>query len=237
MTGNPQNLIIGRASGIPYTVFLQHLAPVAMIGLMICWLVIIVAFRDEFRGQLPALDLTTPSAYSPLFNRTLLLIVGLLIAFLSGVSIVLSACVVAGLLLVSRIHPHKLLDLDWELLAFFAGLFVITGAVEATGLSHAFLDLTEPLINNSVLGLSLVTALLSNLVSNVPAVLLMQSTVSSFQDPQRAWLVLAMASTLAGNFTLLGSAATLIVAELAREKGVTVSFMAYLWFKLTVYES
>jgi len=234
LTGNPQNLIIGQASDIPYLVFLQTLAPIAIIGLFICWLVIVLTFRDEFRGQLPPLDLATPSPYVPLFSRTLLLIIGLLMAFLSGVSIVLSACVVVALLLVSRIHPRKLLDLDWELLAFFAGLFVITGAVEATGLSRAFLDLTQPLINNSVVGLSLVTAVLSNLVSNVPAVLLMQSTVSTFEDTQRAWLVLAMASTLAGNFTLLGSAATLIVAELARERGVALQFVAYLWLGIPI---
>jgi Na+/H+ antiporter NhaD/arsenite permease-like protein len=73
-----------------------------------------------------------------------------------------------------------------------------------------------------------VTALLSNLVSNVPAVLLFRPEMAAFPNPQQAWLTLAMASTLAGNLTLLGSAATLIVAEIAKGRGVTLGFWAFL---------
>jgi Na+/H+ antiporter NhaD/arsenite permease-like protein len=76
--------------------------------------------------------------------------------------------------------------------------------------------------------LAIVTAALSNLVSNVPAVLLFRSVVPQLADPNRAWLALAMASTLAGNLTLLGSVANLIVAEIARAQGVKVSFREYL---------
>lgn len=151
-----------------------------------------------------------------------------MIAFLLGSPIVTSACVAAALLLLSRIHPRKLLALDWNLLAFFAGLFAITKAIETTGLSEQFLALTSPLLSTAVPGLSLMTAVLSNLVSNVPAVLLLQTTIIRFPDSQQAWLTLAMASTLAGNFTLLGSAATLIVAELAKQQGVHLSFTSYL---------
>ena len=72
-----------------------------------------------------------------------------------------------------------------------------------------------------------VTAVLSNVISNVPAVLLLKSFVPNLQDPQRAWLVVAMASTLAGNFTLVGSIANLIVAQRAKARGVEFSFWAY----------
>ena len=75
--------------------------------------------------------------------------------------------------------------------------------------------------------LSLVTAALSNLVSNVPAVLMLKSFVANLPDPHRAWLVVAMASTLAGNFTLVGSVANLIVAQRAQGAGVTIGFWAY----------
>lgn len=73
-----------------------------------------------------------------------------------------------------------------------------------------------------------VAAMLSQIVSNVPAVLLLEPAVTTLADPERAWLVLAMATTLAGNLTLLGSVANLIVAESARRSGVQLSFLEYL---------
>jgi Na+/H+ antiporter NhaD/arsenite permease-like protein len=75
--------------------------------------------------------------------------------------------------------------------------------------------------------LSIVTAVLSNLVSNVPAVLVLRPIVASLHDPQKVWLTIAMASTLAGNFTLLGSVANLIVAQSAQGRGVAITFWDY----------
>ena len=69
--------------------------------------------------------------------------------------------------------------------------------------------------------------MLSNVVSNVPAALLLKSFVPNLQDPQRAWLVVAMAATLAGNFTLVGSVANLIVAQRAKARGVEFNFWTY----------
>ncbi len=139
-----------------------------------------------------------------------------------------TACVAAGLLLMSRLRPQKLLMLDWDLLAFFAGLFVVTGAIEAIGLSAQLFGAFEAVLKSGIPAFTLVTGVLSNLVSNVPAVLLLRPEIPSFADPQQAWLVLAMSSTLSGNLTLLGSAATLIVAEVAKGQGVTLGFGAYL---------
>jgi Na+/H+ antiporter NhaD/arsenite permease-like protein len=151
-----------------------------------------------------------------------------MIAFLAGLPIVSSACVAAGLLLVSRLRPSKLLAIDWELLAFFGGLFIVTGAIEVTGLSKQLFQAASPLIHGGVPALSLTTGVLSNVVSNVPAVLLLRPEIGTLPNAQQAWLTLAMSSTLAGNFTLLGSAATLIVAEVAAGRGVNLSFSAYL---------
>jgi Na+/H+ antiporter NhaD/arsenite permease-like protein len=228
ITGNPQNLIIGQASGISYLVFLGYLGPVALVGLVICWLVIMGLFRTEYQGALPEVMMPPARPFTPLLNRSMLVVVGLVGAFLLGVPVVTATCAAAGLLLVSRLRPGKLLALDWELLAFFAGLFAITGAIQATGLSERFFEASAPLLQGDVPGLSLTTAVLSNLVSNVPAVLLLQTTIPALENPEQAWLTLAMASTLAGNFTLLGSAATLIVAELASQQGVQLRFSTFL---------
>ncbi|MBZ0303037.1 MAG: anion transporter [Anaerolineae bacterium] len=228
ITGNPQNMIIGQASAIPYLTFLVHLGPVAVVGLFICWGVIVRVYPGEFRGRLPEVTLPTPHTFTPLLSRTLWVVAGLMIAFLAGVPIVTAACGAAALLLVSRLNPAKLLDLDWDLLAFFAGLFVITGALTATGLSAQLFERTAPLLRSGIPLFSVVVAVLSNVVSNVPAVLLLRPEIASFANPQQTWLVLAMASTLAGNLTLLGSAATLIVAEVARVHGARLEFAAYL---------
>ncbi len=228
ITGNPQNIIIGQASGISYLNFLLHLGPVALIGMGICWAVVVLVYRKEFSGSLEAVELPPAYSYRPLLIRTSLVVIGLMIAFLAGAPIVTAACIAAGLLLISRLRPTRLLSLEWELLIMFAGLFVVTGAIEATGLSKSLFQFAAPLIHGGVTSLSLSTAVLSNLVSNVPAVLLLRPEIATLPNAQQAWLTLAMASTLAGNFTLLGSAATLIVAEIAASRGVKLSFMAFL---------
>lgn len=228
ITGNPQNLIIGQASGIPYLTFLSYLGPVALIGMVICWGVIVLIYRDEFQHPLTPTAFPPPRTFNPLLWRVGLVFSALIVAFLAGAPIVTAACIAAGFLLISRLRPAKLLDLDWELLAFFAGLFVVTGAIETTGLSKQLFEATAPILRAGVAQFSLAIGVLSNVVSNVPAVLLLRPEIGNFPNPQQAWLTLAMASTLAGNFTLLGSAATLIVAELAKQRGVTLSFGAYL---------
>lgn len=228
ITGNPQNIIIGQASGISYVTFLLYLTPVALLGLIVCWSVVRVIFRAEFCTPLPFMEASPPMIYTPLLRRSILVVLVLMTAFLIGLPIVTSAAVAAGVLLVSRIRPQKLFALDWELLIFFAGLFAVTGAIEIMGLSERFFELLNPVLHSGIPGFTTATVLLSNLVSNVPAVLLMRGEIASFSDPQRMWLVLAMASTLAGNLTLVGSAANLIVAEIADRRGVSLDFMTYL---------
>lgn len=228
ITGNPQNVIIGQASGISYLDFAAALTPVAAVGLIITWAVIIMLFRAEFHGTLAAAQLPPPRQYTPLLNRVLAIVVLLFVLFLIGVSVVTAACAAAGALLISRLRPAKLLALDWELLAFFAGLFVITGAIESAGLSEVIFGVLRPFVEGGTISLMLTTGVLSNLVSNVPAVLLMRPEIAVLPDARHAWLTLAMASTLAGNLTLLGSAATLIVAEVARGMREQLGFMSFL---------
>lgn len=237
ITGNPQNLIIGQASRIPFLTFLLHLGPLALAGLAICWGVIVLVYRREFTAAaltLPPEDAPdvndghSAGIYMPLLRRTMIVVLGLMIAFLAGLPIVSSACIAAGLLLVSRLRPNKLLAIDWELLAFFGGMFIITGAIEATGLSEQLFQAVAPLIQGGVAPLSLTTGALSNIVSNVPAVLLLRPEIGSLPNAQQAWLTLAMSSTLSGNLTLLGSAATLIVAEIAARHGVRIGFVEFL---------
>ncbi|NLF38470.1 anion transporter [bacterium] len=231
ITGNPQNIIIGIASGIPYVTFTAYQLPVAAIGLAVAWAVIVLVYRQEFvRGRFEARARVDVDIYAPLLRKSLIAAALMLAALVAGAPIPLAAFGAASLLLVTRrLKPERVFaEIDWSLLVFFTGLFVVTHAIETTGLTDKLFSFVQPLTHGGVASLSIVAVVLSNLVSNVPAVLLFKPLVPQLGDPQRVWLVLAMATTFAGNLTLLGSVANLIVAESARARGVHLSFLEYL---------
>jgi len=127
------------------------------------------------------------------------------------------------------VKPVKVYALiDWPLLVMFTGLFVVVAALEQAVLGPRAIAAISGLDLSSVPVLALVTAVLSQLVSNVPAVLVLRPFVAPLADPGHAWLVVAMASTLAGNLTIVGSVANLIVVEQARKAGIAISFRRYL---------
>ena len=235
--GNPQNMIVGTASGIPFTRFTAMLAPPALLGCVVVWAILAFVYRRELesptgvRRPAPApLHVDGSREHRDLLRKSLAATAVLLVALVAGAPVPLAALLAASLLLVTRrTAPERVFaEIDWGLLVFFAGLFVVSDAIDqglgAAGLRGGI----ESWVGAGVVGLSAVTALLSNLVSNVPAVLLLRGPVAGLADPERGYLVLAMASTLAGNLTLLGSVANLIVAEIARRDGVELSFVEYL---------
>ena len=115
--------------------------------------------------------------------------------------------------------------IDWSLLVMIVGLFVVIGGLEKAVITpHVSSTIGRQHLDNMVI-LASVTAVLSNVVSNVPAVLLLKSLIPSLQDPPRVWLVVAIAATLAGNFTLVGS--VVIVAQRAKSRGVELDFWTY----------
>jgi Na+/H+ antiporter NhaD/arsenite permease-like protein len=230
LTGNPQNMLVGSFSGISYRAFLLREAPVAVIGLGLVFLVIWLVYRRQLPDELPAANLEDRFAvHYPLMIKTIAAVSVMLVAFVAGVPIALVAIGGAAYtLLTRRVNPEKVYrEIDWGLLVLFSGLFVVIGAVEQTGLAAEVLGWASAAGLHRPLVLTVVTALLSNLVSNVPAVLLFKSVVPAFGEPVRAWLLLAMASTLAGNLTILGSVANLIVVEQARGAGIPVGFLEY----------
>jgi len=237
ITGNPQNIIIGNASKIPYLDFAIALTPTALIGLVICWVIVMLVYRDEFQGgTLTAPDILRTRIYRPLLRKAALVISFMLIAFLIGVPVPLAAFLAAAILLTTRrLRPERVFKIiDWNLLTFFAGLFVVTHALDVQGWTERLFITLRPLAQAGMVPFGIVSVILSNLISNVPAVLLLQGLVPAFADQQRAWLTLAATATLAGNLTLLGSVANLIMAELAARWGVRVTFSAYLKVGLPV---
>lgn len=231
IVGNPQNMVIGIASGIPFATFSRYLAPVALVGLALAWGIIVVVYRAEFSGgAFSTFPQFKKRLYRPLLRKSMLATGLMVVAFLLGFSIPLAALGAATMLLITRrLKPERVFrEIDWALLVFFSGLFVVTGAIEEIGVSRQLFALAQPVAEQSVLSLTLVSVVLSNLISNVPAVLLFRPVVPQFSNPEQTWLTLAMATTLAGNLTLLGSVANLIVAETAKRAGIHLSFGEYL---------
>lgn len=231
LVGNPQNMLIGSASGIPFMTFTARLWPVAAGGLLLAWLVIVWVYRAEFQQE--ALPRELPlllRPFKPLLWKSLFAIGLMVVAFVVNVPVPLAALGAATLLLVTRrIKPERVfVEVDWGLLVFFSGLFILTGAVGLSGWQNELLAVAQWTAVRGSGTLTLVAIALSNLISNVPAVLLFRPLIPNFPNPNQAWLILAMATTLAGNLTLLGSVANLIVAETARRRGVTLSFGEYL---------
>jgi Na+/H+ antiporter NhaD/arsenite permease-like protein len=231
MTGNPQNMLIGAESGISFRAFATALTPVALAGLVIDALVLWLAFRNDLHAPLPTDEPMPPGIppHGPMLVKSIVVAMGMLGAFLAGFAPAMVAASGAAVLLVTRrVSPKKIYaSIDWDLLMLFAGLFVVVGAIERAGIDRRLFGLLAPLGLRTVAGLSATAAILGNAVSNVPAVMLFTKLVPQLPDPHRAWLALAMASTLAGNLTILGSIANLIVVEGARRRGYTVTFWEY----------
>ncbi len=149
--------------------------------------------------------------------------------FFAGLPIALVALVAAGVSILDGVRPDKIYrSIDWPLLVMFAGLFVIVHAFEVNVVRTWGLGRWQALRDSPVVLVSGLSLVLSNLVSNVPAVLLFKPLMEVMSQQELAWLALAMSSTLAGNLTLLGSVANLIVVETARRSGTQLSFLEYL---------
>ncbi|HUI26525.1 MAG TPA: anion transporter [Candidatus Kryptonia bacterium] len=233
IVGNPQNMIIGSLSGISYRAFVAALALPALLGLVTAYGLVALVFRRALRQHAQT---TAPHRSRVRVHRWLAIKNGgitllLLLALIAGLPIATSAATAAAwMLFTRRVKPAKVFALiDWELLVMFTGLFVVVGGIEHAGLSawmHEQLTAAPVLLSDRWFALASVA--LSNLVSNVPAVLLLKQAIPAFADREHAWLVLALSSTLAGNLTIPGSVANLIVVEAARRGGVKIGALTYL---------
>ena len=233
ITGNPQNIIIGSLSHISYLRFAARLAPIALIGLALNFAVVALVYRktlaESKQDRSAADESPAPRVHRGLLIKSMavtLVTVGL---FFAGQPIALVALVAAGVLMLDRVRPAKVYHaIDWPLLVMFAGLFVVVHAFEVNVVQTWGLERWHALLESPVVLVSGLSVVLSNLVSNVPAVLLFKPLMEVMPRRELAWLALAMSSTLAGNLTVLGSVANLIVVENARRAGTELSFLEYL---------
>jgi Na+/H+ antiporter NhaD/arsenite permease-like protein len=221
ITGNPQNMMIGSFSGIPYRHFLVSLGPVAAVGLVLVALAIFLGYRREFIGEAAVtVQKRTVQVDRGLMWKSISVALAMIVFFFAGWPVPKVAIIAGAVLLITRrVQPEKVYQrIDWPLLVMFSGLFIVIAGVEKTSFETELAALAGRIhLDNSYL-LSGLAAVLSNVVSNVPAVLVFKPFIGQLADPRKAWLVLAMSSTLAGNLTVVGSVANLIVIQQASGK-------------------
>jgi Na+/H+ antiporter NhaD/arsenite permease-like protein len=214
--------------------------PVAFLGLVIDFLVVSIIYRPALAGERQDGDATcaAPSdcgvvrrpALVWLQWKSAMVAVLAVVLFFAGLPMAVVAVGAAALLLMDRVKPERVYrEVDWSLLVMFTGLFIVVYAFQVQVVNRWAIDGWDFLVNHPLGLLSLTSAGLANLVSNVPAVLLLEPLLGAMPVPTRqsAWLALAMSSTLAGNLTILGSVANLIVVEKAKREGTRISFWEY----------
>lgn len=235
ITGNPQNMLIGIASGIAYARFLLLLFPVSLVSMFIIIAVIRAMYPNEFRRRIILTYIGDNQSYNYASMKTSLSIFALVIIlfFIShriGLSIPLIALAGASLvLLFGKIRPSNVIkEVDWVLLLFFSSLFIVVRGVEIHGVFEPFIELGH--ITAGAAGMTavhIISLVLSQVVSNVPLVILLLPILKS-AGSEILWLSLASASTLAGNATIIGAMANLIVLESAKKEGIDIGFMEFL---------
>lgn len=235
VTGNPQNMLIAAAAGprLPYGAYLAVFAPIAILCLGANYGALFVLFRR----QLPNTPLANRAPPKPAFDRQQSMVaIAALVLFATlaaaGVSLTGAAMIATTLLVtLARIPPRTIVPMiDWPLLVFFAGLFVMMAGLAHSGAMATALDAVAPHIHaRSARGVGLFVAVIvagSNAVSNVPFVLLAVHLVPGLTNPTANYALLAVVSTLAGNLTPLGSIANIIALERAGPYG-RIRFAAF----------
>ena len=222
LVGNPQNMLCGSLGKLAFGTFLVHMVPVAIVGLAINHGMLLLFFRRELVGELPV---ETPP--DQVFTRRSAITLGVIVAtvavYTAGASLAFTALAgFAILLVVNREAPASVWErIDWSVLIFFGGLFVAVAAFAESGVA-ALAFRTYPILPGNEPNLpgwlhaSAIFLVGSNIVTNVPFILIVKDEMNRLPDRTLAWELLAMASTFAGNLTLLGSVANVIVGRRRR---------------------
>jgi len=232
ITGNPQNIIIASFASINYSDFFIKMFPITLINLLTAILLIQFFYKEDLTLDFKNID-NQSKQIKYRYNKALLIkssiaaLLTIILFFLNVPMYIVSIFIASLLLLTRRIKPEKVYNLiDFSLLILFICLFII---IKASEKSIIFMDLISYMKNiiDTPWELVISTVILSNLVSNVPAVLVLKEIVNNLTIDQNKWYYLSMASTLAGNLTIFGSIANIIVIELASSK-VKINFLEYI---------
>ncbi|MDD2530605.1 MAG: anion transporter [Bacteroidales bacterium] len=237
ITGNPQNMLIGISSNISYVDFLIKLLPISIIGMLIIVLVVKLFYRKHFQ-EMGKLEFQSDYKYDFKKMRIsvlifLLVILGFFFGKILSLSIPIIALMGASLILLfGKAKPSSVIkDVDWVLLLFFACLFILVSSIQSIGLLDRFINIELNENLSSIIGLHSLSLVMSQILSNVPYTVLMTPLMEVVNN-ENLWLALASSATLAGNATIIGAMANLIVIESSEKENVKISFWEF--FKIGI---
>ncbi len=255
LIGDPPNIIIAARSGLTFNDFLVNLGPIVVVLLVVFVGMCRLLFRDAFRydperaKNVMALNEREAIEDVGLLVRCLVVVGAVLAAFMLHSVLHLEPSIVAmlgagAIILVSRTTPETFLqEVEWETLVFFAGLFIMVGALVKTGviqqLAQLAIDATEGKLFLASMLLLWVSAVLSAIVDNIPYVTTMSPLVGQLVDNFGAqgevlWWALAMGADLGGNATAVGASANVVVLGVAKRNGYPISFWQFTKYGLVV---
>jgi len=233
-TGTPQNMIIGNLSGISYAKYFLLMFPLGLICLGINYVMLLIIYKKDLKQEIKETKELEKAETKPMLKRSII-VMGLVITgffIYNNIAWVAIAGAAFLLLFANRDESNVLKKIDWNLLMFFSGLFAVIGGLKISGAIDIFIERMNMLIKSDISGawiFGTFTVIGSNLFANVPYVLVVSESIKKMANPEIMWFTLAFGSTIAGNLTLIGAVANIIVVERAKEvKDIT--FMDFLKF-------
>jgi Na+/H+ antiporter NhaD/arsenite permease-like protein len=237
IVGNPQNMLIGVTSGISFAHFFLYLLPVSVLSTVALTFIMYRFYHKDlsqsFDGVADPL-IEAPTYDVKAIKRLVPILILLIIAFFLSSFVELRIPIIALgfaslVLLVGKAKPSTIIkEVDWVLLLFFAGLFVVIGGAHKAGVLDIFIE--SIIVTPGFLGIasiSIVSTVVSQLVSNVPLTMLVLPILKNVPGDV-LWIALAAGSTLGGNLTIIGAVANIIVVEGASREGIQVRFLEFL---------
>jgi Na+/H+ antiporter NhaD/arsenite permease-like protein len=256
LVGDPPNIIIASRANLSFNEFLIHMAPMVIIVVMAIIPLLLFMFRKELvntpedRKMINELDERSFLTDIKLMKKSLFVLVLVVIAFISHSFLHLEPAIIAllgaGLLiLISGLKPANYVqDIEWGTLTFFAGLFIMVGALVNTGVMKTFADFLNDLVGSNVtlaaMSLLGVSAVLSGIVDNIPYVASMSPVVMELSKsiPESAgdvlWWALAFGADFGGNATIIGASANVVAVGLAKKAGIHISFWQFAKYGIPV---
>lgn len=256
LVGDPPNIIIASRANLSFNDFLIHMAPWAIVVMLVITPMLIFMFRNQLvntasdRKKISLLDESTYIKDRVLLKKSLFVLTAVMVAFVLHTALHLEPSIVAllgaGVLVaISRLKPSDYaMDVEWNTLIFFAGLFIMVGALVNTGALAKFAQSLKEQIGDqaslAAMVLLIVSAVLSGIVDNIPFVASMSPVVSelsaglSDQYGDVLWWSLAFGADFGGNATIIGASANVVAIGLAQKAGIKISFWQFAKYGIPV---
>ena len=256
LVGDPPNIIIASRANLSFNDFLIHMAPWVIVVMVVITPMLVFMFRKQLvntaadRAKISKLDESSYIKDRVLLKKSLFVLSAVMVAFVLHTALHLEPSIVAllgaGVLVaISRLKPKDYaMDVEWNTLIFFAGLFIMVGALVNTGALGKFAQYLKDQVGDqaslAAMVLLIVSALLSGIVDNIPYVASMSPVVTelaagiSNQYGDVLWWALAFGADFGGNATIIGASANVVAVGLAHKAGIKISFWQFAKYGIPV---